>query len=103
MKKAVISIDHKGERVYVSKIVVLGAPTVCETVSLEKATLFSNPDAIQDTLDKFNFNKPQIEVVEVEINVTNVITSNTEKYGLFLELSEILAKEEKWLKSHTLI
>lgn len=86
-KRVVVSLIEDGEKVYIEKSEFLGSPSVCKTVPLEEATLFDNPRAIQNTLDKFAIPNPKLEVVEVTVAVRKAITSESEKYELFAELS----------------
>jgi len=92
-KRAIISIQDNNEKKYVQLKTVLGSSAVCNAVDLEEATLFDNPSKIQWTLDNFVFTNPSIEAVTVEIKVDSMISTEVEKYQLFLELSKQM--EEK--------
>jgi hypothetical protein len=65
----------------------------CETVELQDATIFYDPEQIEYIMNNFLIPDPKLEIVETTINVVKQINSKSEKYAVYAELSELLEKK----------
>jgi hypothetical protein len=76
-----------GKKVFLRYKTTLGSPAVLDTVGVEDATLFDDPDVVEGIIRDFSFREtPTIEVM----NVSHVrsISDNVDKYQVFLEMAK---------------
>ena len=84
-KLAITYMDGKS-RTFARYTTVLGASSTLESVGLEKATLFDDPEAVEHILHNFDIIDPKIEVIS--ISHVRTIESRHDKYKVFLGMIE---------------
>jgi hypothetical protein len=85
MNAIALTCEDDGKRSFLKWRKVLGLPSTLETVDFRDATIFTDPELVEDVLRQFDILEPRIELVS--ISHVRTISGNKDKYTVYLGMT----------------